>query len=161
MRRKGAETVILYYKAIPGMKKLLLQEQDMLEEEYDGLRGTAYDGMPHSAQPGNPTAMLAAKVADQKVYERLQEIKIRLQVLEGDAAAIRGVLDDLNSKYKSLVFMKLLYDYSWPKISAKLSAPDSTVRYWYKLALNAAAKGLDDLAMPDELLERASRARGL
>jgi len=161
MRRKDAETIILYYKAIPGMKKLLNQERDVLEDEYDGLRGTAYDGMPHAAAPGNPTAVLAAQLADKRVYERLQEINIRLQVLEGDAAAVRGALDDLSGNYKSLVYMKLLYNYSWPKIASKLSAPDSTVRYWYKLALNTLADGLGEVPMADELLARASRARGL
>lgn len=161
MRRKSAEIIILYYKAIPGMKKLLIQERSTLEDEYESLRGTAYDGMPHGSTTGNPTEILAVQIADKKVFERLQEINIRLQVLDADAAEIRSALDELVDKYKSIVFMKLLYNYSWTKIAGKLSAPDSTVRYWYKLALEALAKNLGELPMCDELLTRASRARGL
>lgn len=61
MRRNSAENIVLYYKAIPGMVKLLKQERTELEGEYDSLRGTSYDGMPYGSTPGKPTEALAIR----------------------------------------------------------------------------------------------------
>lgn len=161
MRRNGAENVVLYYKAIPGMVKLLKQESTELEGEYDSLRGTSYDGMPHGSTPGKPTEALAVRVAEKGVFDRLQEISVRVEVLEADAATIRACMDAMSSKYKGLVSMKLLRGYSWGKISVRLGVPDSTARYWYKMALDRLADILDEVPMADELEGRASRARSL
>lgn len=53
-----------------------------------------------------------------------------MAVLEGDAANIRGALDAVNGKYKSVIIMRLIRGYSWTKISGKLGVPDSTARNW-------------------------------
>jgi len=161
MRRNGAENIVLYYKAIPGMVTLLKTERAELEGEYDGLRGTSYDGMPHGSTPGKPTEALAVSVAEKGIYDRLQEIGVRLEVLEADAAMIRGSMDAMSGKYKSILSMKLLRGYSWGKISVRLGVPDSTARYWYKMALDRLADILDEAPMADELEGRASRARSL
>lgn len=161
MRRNGAESIMLYYRAIPGMMKLLRQEQQELEGEYDSLRGTAYDGMPHGSTPGKPTEEQAVRMAEKGIYDRLQEIGVRLAVLEADAATIRASLDAMSGKYKSLVYMKLLYRYSWGKISVRLGVPESTARYQLRMALDRLAEILDDVPMADELEGRASRARSL
>ena len=161
MRRNGAESIVLYYRAIPGMKKLLRQEQQELESDYDSLRGTAYDGMPHGSTPGKPTEEQAVRMAEKGIYDRLQEISVRLAVLDADAATIRASLDAMSGKYKSLVYMKLLYRYSWGKISVRLGVPESTARYQLRMALDRLAEILDDVPMADELEGRASRARSL
>lgn len=161
MRRNGAENIVLYYKAIPGMTKLLKQERAELEDDYNSLRGTSYDGMPHGSTPGKPTEEQAVRLAEKGVYDRLQEIVVRLEVLDADAATIRRAMDDMSSKYKSLLMMKLLRGYSWGKISVRLSVPDSTARYWYGMALDRLAGILDEGPMADELEARASRARSL
>ena len=49
MRRKDVKRVIAYYFGIPAMRAELAVEREELEDEYDGLRGTAYDGAPHSS----------------------------------------------------------------------------------------------------------------
>ena len=67
----------------------------------------------------------------------------------------------MSGKYKGLVSMKLLRGYSWGKISVRLGVPDSTARYWYKMALDRLADILDEVPMADELEGRASRARSL
>ena len=161
MRRKEAKTVVMYYRAIPGMIGLLRQEQTELESEYDTLHSAPLDGMPHGSAPGKPTEALAIHTAESGTYERLEEIKVRLLILEGDAAMIRGGLDALNGKYKKLLTLRLLHGYSWGKLSARMGAPDSTIRYWFSMALDQLARVLEEVPMPEELAARASRARSL
>lgn len=161
MRRKSAENAVLYYKAIPGMIKLLNIERAEKEAEYDGLHGTAMDGMPHGATPGMPTEVQALKLAESGIYERLREIEVRVRVLNGDAATIRGAMDDLSGKYKRLLTLRLLRGYSWAKIGTTFCVPDSTARYWYRSALGKLGEALDDAPMPEELEARAQRARSL
>ena len=67
MRRNGAENIVLYYKAIPGMTKLLKQERAELEDDYNSLRGTSYDGMPHGSTPGKPTEEQAVRLAEKGI----------------------------------------------------------------------------------------------
>ena len=44
MRRKDVKTIIAYFYGIPAQRRLLDQERAELEAEYNGLRGTSYDG---------------------------------------------------------------------------------------------------------------------
>ena len=124
MRSETVKHIVKYYGGIPEAIKLLKRERDALEDEYNGLGGLAMDGMPHSSAPGNPTEALAVRVIENGVKNRLQEISIQVEVLEGDAANIRGALDAVNGKYKSVIIMRLIRGYSWTKISGKLGVPD-------------------------------------
>lgn len=159
MRRESVRTLISYYDGIPAMLKLLNQERQELESEYSGLRGTPMDGMPHSSTPGKPTEELAAKAEANNAWERIQEIDVKVQVLQADAAVIRGCLDALNGRYKMLLSMKYFRRYNWAKISVSLGAPEATVRKWNNKALDHLGELLDDAPMVEELLGRASRAR--
>ena len=159
MRRKQVKTIIGYYGGISGMVKLLNSERLDLEDEYNGLRGTSYDGMPHSSTPGKPTEELAVRMDAERTWARIQEIDVKKQVLQGDAAIIRDCLDALNSKYKSLVCMKYLNGYSWAKISVLLGVPDGTIRRWNDRAIERLGELLDEAPMAWEILGRASRAR--
>ena len=47
MQFESVKHIAQYYKAIPGMLRLLQQEREELEGNYYGLRGLAYDGTPH------------------------------------------------------------------------------------------------------------------
>ena len=159
MRRKQVKTIIVYYSGIPGMVKLLERERLELEDEYNGLRGTSLDGMPHSHTPGKPTEELALRMETKNTWARIQEIDVKEQVLHMDAAISRDCLDALNGKYKSLVRMKYLDGYSWAKSSVSLGAPDGTIRRWNDRALERLGEVLDDAPMVGEILGRASRAR--
>lgn len=161
MRKGGAETVAVYYREIPGMIKLLRAERQALEDEYNGLRAPAIDGLPHGSAPGMPTEALALRTAEAGVMERLREIEARLHTLDADAATIRRSLDALGSKYKRMILLRVLCNYSWARISVKLGVPDSTVRYWYRLALERLAAVLEEESGVSELERRASRARSL
>ncbi|MCM1296366.1 MAG: hypothetical protein NC311_12575 [Muribaculaceae bacterium] len=159
MNRKNVKTAVQYYYEIPNMMRLLRQEKDELESLYDSLGSVNMDGMPHGSAPGRGVEGLAMRTDSRGVWERLQEIDVRQQVLEGDEAALRDVMDSLNGKYKNLLSMRYCYRYSWVKISVRLSVPDSTVRSWHERALLALADGLKDAPMMEEILGRASRAR--
>lgn len=159
MRSETVKHIVKYYGGIPEAIKLLKRERDALEDEYNGLGGLAMDGMPHSSAPGNPTEALAVRVIENGVKNRLQEIGVQVAVLEGDAANIRGALDAVNGKYKSVIIMRLVRGYSWTKISGKLGVPDSTARNWHGRAVERLGEVLEEVPMVDELAERATRAR--
>ena len=95
MREKNVKEIVRYYYEIPEMVRLLKTEQREQESLYDTLKGTGGDGMPGGGGPGKPVEAAVIRLDERGVYERLQEIHVRLLVLEGDAAAVRGCLDGL------------------------------------------------------------------
>jgi DNA-directed RNA polymerase specialized sigma24 family protein len=159
MQRKDAQNIILYYRAIPDMRKLLKQERRELEEEYLGLSGVSMDGAPHSSTPGKPVESMAIALEESGAGARLREIEARLCELEADAAFIQHCLDTVNGRYKSILLMRYVYGYSWGKISVRMGVPDSTARHWDEKALARMAKTLEDSAEPAGILRRASHAR--
>jgi len=159
MRRKDVKMVIAYYFEIPAMRAELAVERAELEDEYNGLRGTSLDGMPHSSTPGKPTEELAAKAEENNTWGRIQEINVKIQVLQADAAAIRRCLDVLKCEYKRLILFRYQDKYSWARIAVQNGVPDSTVRGWHDRALDRLGEALDGELMPEELLGRALRAR--
>lgn len=160
MRRKNTKIIMGYYSGIPDMVRLLKRERSELESQnYDTLGAVAADGMPHSGTPGKPVERMALNAEEKGVWNRLQEIEVRLQILDADGGAIRDCLDAVNGKYKRILSMRYLHRYSWGKIAVRLEAPDSTVRNWHMKALDALGFALDDVPMIEEILGRASRAR--
>lgn len=159
MQRKDVKTIIAYYFGIPSMRAELAVERAELEDEYDGLRGTAYDGAPHSSTPGKPTEEMAARVDAQNVRNRVEEIEVRDHVLVRDREIIQGCLDMLKGEYKRLIFSKYRDKYSWAKIATKNSVPDRTVRWWHDKAVDRLGEAMEEAPMVDEILGRASRAR--
>lgn len=159
MRRKDVKTVIAYYFGIPAMRRMLADEREELEDKYDGLRGASYDGAPHSSMPGKPTEELAAQMDAHNVWNRLEEISVRDQVLAVDRENIQGCLDMLKGEYKRLILFKYRDRYSWARIAVENGVPDRTVRWWHEKALDRLGEMLEEVPMADELLGRASRAR--
>ena len=159
MRRKDVKTVIAYYFGIPAMRALLADERAELEGEYDGLRGAAYDGMPHSSTPGNPTETLALRADARNVWNRMEEITVKDRVLTMDRDMIQGCLDAIKGEYKRLIFSKYRDRYSWARIAAASGVPDRTVRWWHEKAMDRLGEALEEVPMADEILLRASRAR--
>ena len=147
MRYGSVKHIALYYKAIPGMLRLLRQERAELEGNYYGLRGLACDGMPRGSSPGKPTEERRAEIAEAE------------RVLSGDEACIRACLDALNGKYKEVIVMRYVRGYSWAKISARMGTADSTARDWHTRAMERLGEVLEELPEADALARRASRAR--
>ena len=52
MQFESVKHIAQYYKAIPGMLRLLQQEREELEGNYYGLRGLAYDGRDQGERDG-------------------------------------------------------------------------------------------------------------
>ena len=159
MRRKDVKRVIAYYFGIPAMRAELAVEREELEDEYDGLRGTAYDGAPHSSTPGKPTEELAARVDARNVWNRLEEISVKDRVLVMDRDVIQGCLDVIKGEYKRLIFSKHKDRCSWARMAVQNGVPDRTIRRWYDKALDRLGEALEEAPMGDEILGRASRAR--
>ncbi len=159
MQCEDVKRVAMYYRAIPGMLRLLRQEQAELEEGYNGLRGLAADGMPHGSSPGKPTEAMGIQAAEHGVGSRLGEIEEQMRVLASDAAAIRSCLDTLNDKYKHVILMRYAYGYSWAKTAMRMRAPDSTVRNWHDKAMERFGEVLEELPNSGEIVARASHAR--
>lgn len=91
MRFEDVKRIALYYKAIPGMLRLIRQEREELEEEYCGLGSTAADGAPHGSSPGKPTEAAGLRAAENGTGERLAEIAAQERVLLADQAAVRAM----------------------------------------------------------------------
>jgi DNA-directed RNA polymerase specialized sigma24 family protein len=159
MQRKDTIAIITYYRAIPGMEKLLKEEQRELENEYCGLRAVSMDGMPHGSFPGKPVEALSIAMEASGDADRLREIERRVQELEGDKKIIRGALDAVCGRYKTILSMRYLYGYSWGKISARMGVPDSTVRHWESKAVSRFGKVMEEVTSTKDILGRASRAR--
>lgn len=162
MQFESVKHIAQYYKAIPGMLRLLQQEREELEElegNYYGLRGLAYDGTPHSSSPGKPTEEAGLRALESGVGDRLAEIKANEMVLSADAAAIRGCLDAVNGRYKQVILMRYVRGYSWAKTGVRMNAPDSTVRNWHERAMERFGEALEELPEAAELAARAARAR--
>lgn len=159
MQEKNVKEVIRYFYGIPEMVRLLREEEREQEERYCTLKGTGGEGVPGGGGSGKPVEDTVIRLDEQGVWERLQEIRVRMVVLQSDAAAVRGCLDSLSGKYKSILQMRHRRHYSWGAISVRLGAPESTVRSWYGKAVFCMGDVLDEVPMADELLARATRAR--
>lgn len=80
MREKNVKEIVRYYYEIPEMVRLLKTEQREQESLYDTLKGTGGDGMPGGGGPGKPVETAVIRLDERGVYERLQEIHVRLLV---------------------------------------------------------------------------------
>ena len=159
MRRKDVKTIIAYFYGIPEMRRMLADEQAELEDEYNGLRGTSYDGMPHSSTPGKPTEALALQADARNVWGKLEAVAVRVHVLETDREKIQDCMNAINGEYTRLILYRYRDKYSWVKIAVKMGITERTAKRWGERALDRLGEALEEVSMPDEILGRASRAR--
>ena len=128
MRRKDVKTIIAYFYGIPAMWQMLADEQAELEDEYNGLRGTSYDGMPHSSTPGKPVEKLAERAVAGNVWGKLEAVAVRLHVLETDREKIQDCMNAINSEYTRIIFYRYRDKYSWVKIAVMLGVTERTAK---------------------------------
>jgi DNA-directed RNA polymerase specialized sigma24 family protein len=161
VRKEDVKKIMGYYRNIPDMVKYERLECEKIEAiYYDSAKSLDTDGMPHGTTMGRPTEKMGIKAAQDNASARLEKAKIRIKILEADRELISGCLEGMNSKYKKLILWKLIYEYSWTKISVQLNRPESTCRHWFDEALKRLGEILEnDVLMLDELVQRASRAR--
>ena len=159
MSGKDVKRVVQYFYSIPEMARILREEQREVEDVYDTLKAAGGEAGHGGGGPGRPVEMAASRAVDKGAWERAGEIGVKLEVLEGDAAAVRACLDGRCGRYKRVLEMRHRFGYSWGKISVTLGVPDSTARNWYHKAVLCLGEALEDVPMADELVGRASRAR--
>lgn len=159
MRRKDVKTIIAYFYGIPAMRRMLADEQAELEDEYNGLRGTSYDGMPHSSMPGKPVEKLVERAVAGNVRGKLEAVAVRLHVLEADREKIQDCMNAINGEYTRLILYRYRDKYSWVKIAVKMGITERTAKRWGERALDRLGEALEEVSVPDEILGRASRAR--
>ena len=160
MSGKDVKRVVQYFYNIPEMVRILREEQREVEDVYNTLKAAAGGEVGHGGGgPGRPVELAASRALDKGAWERVGEIGVKLEVLEGDAAAVRACLDGLCGRYKRVLEMRHRFGYSWGKISVTMGVPDSTARNWYHKAVLCLGEALEDVTMAEELVNRASRAR--
>ncbi len=159
MQQEDARNIILYYKNIPGMIRMFRRQKEDLLSEYDSAKAVVISDMPHGSGSVDTTELFGMQAAEKDVSGRIKQIEKRISRLEKDRELITSAMDALNSDYKTMLIYKLAYDYTWPKLSIILSAPESTLRYRFMSALERLAECLEDSGIDAELVKRASRAR--
>lgn len=159
MRRHDVRVVVDYYYAIHGMTALLEKEKRELEGKYNGLRATSYGNPSGGGGYGRTTEDLAERAEALRVSDRIDEIGVRICVLDTDHDKIRGCLDILKGEYKKLIELRYRSGYSWAIIAARMSTTERTAKRWNDRALDRLAEALADTPMAEELVERAMRAR--
>ncbi len=160
MERKEAECIVIYYSRIPDMLRSFEKQRNELEDAYyNGNHAMNMDGMPHGSVSGSPVERMAIRAAEDDAHDILDEVETRITVLKSDKRQIRGSIDSLNNRYKTLLLDRFVNEYSWTKLAAKMHASESTVRYWKEKALDQLVFVMNEEPMVEELVERASRAR--
>ena len=120
------------------------------------------DGMPHGSTPGDSTASLAVKLADNEEYQnRENELIVRRVVLKSDLQEIRQKLDRLN-----VTILKGRYVYAdrslqktWESIAISIGKKKITAQRWKDAALAVLGGMFDEIPMIEEILSRAYDAR--
>ena len=159
MQKKDTEQILLYYGKIEKQLDSVNMELAELQDRYSPIKGLAMDGMPHGSTPGDSTASLAVKLADNEAYQnRENELIVRRVVLKSDLQEIRQKLDRLNDDYKTILKGRYVYaDRSLQKIS--IGKKKITAQRWKDAALVVLGGMFDEIPMIEEILSRAYDAR--
>lgn len=114
MQFESVKHIAQYYKAIPGMLRLLQQEREELEGNYYGCVGWRMTGRRTARRRGNRRKKRACG-AGKRCGRPAGRDQANETVLSADAAAIRGCLDAVNGRYKQVILMRYVRGYSWAK----------------------------------------------
>lgn len=165
MQAEETKMILRYFGGIEAQLDDVNIELAELRDRYNPIKGIAMDGMPHGSTPGDSTASLAVKLADDVECQRREnELRVRQDVLCADQTTIRGQLDRLNSRYKTILCGRYVYDdpslqKGWKTIARELRKTEITAQRWEKFALVVLGSMLDEVPMVEELLSRAYDAR--
>mgnify|MGYP000828393707 FL=1 len=113
MQAEETKMILRYFGGIEAQLDDVNIELAELRDRYNPIKGIAMDGMPHGSTPGDSTASLAVKLADDVECQRREnELRVRQDVLRADQTTIRGQLDRLNSRYKTILCGRYVYSLS-------------------------------------------------
>ena len=149
MRYGSVKHIALYYKAIPGMLRLLRQERAELEGNYYGLRGLACDGMPRGSSPGKPTEESGLRALENGVKLRSVQYTadFRLTYADGTVEIV-----EIKSKFvrrmqrdypvRRRVFLELIARPAGWKFTEIITAEDKEeIKRWRELAEEVSSCG--------------------
>lgn len=165
MQKKDTEQILLYYGKIEKQLDSVNMELAELQDRYSPIKDLAMDGMPHGSTPGDSTASLAVKLADNEEYQnRENELIVRRVVLKSDLQEIRQKLDRLNDDYKTILKGRYVYadrslQKTWENIAISIGKKKITAQRWKDAALVVLGGMFDEIPMIEEILSRAYDAR--
>ena len=130
MQKKDTEQILLYYGKIEKQLDSVNMELAELQDRYSPIKGLAMDGMPHGSTPGDSTASLAVKLADNEEY--------------------------LKGRY---VYADRSLQKTWESIAISIGKKKITAQRWKDAALVVLGGMFDEIPMIEEILSRAYDAR--
>ena len=151
MQAEETKMILRYFGGIEAQLDDVNIELAELRDRYNPIKGIAMDGMPHGSTPGDSTASLAVKLADDVECQRREnELRVRQDVLRADQTTIRGQLDRLNSRYKTILCGRYVYSdpslqKGWKTIARELRKTEITAQRWEKFALVVLGSMLDEV----------------
>lgn len=165
MQKKDTEQILLYYGKIEKLIDGVDMELAELKDRYNPIKGLAMDGMPHGSTPGDSTASLAVKLADNEEYaQRENELVVLRTNMIYDKRNIRQKLDRLNDDYKTILKGRYVYpdrslQKTWESIALSIGKKKITAQRWKDAALVILGGMFDEIPMIEEILSRAYDAR--
>ena len=85
MQAEETKMILRYFGGIEAQLDDVNIELAELRDRYNPIKGIAMDGMPHGSTPGDSTASLAVKLADDVECQRREnELRVRKDVLRSD-----------------------------------------------------------------------------
>lgn len=159
MKVHDVELLVRYCADIPARLAGICRECAMLDDEVDTLRGMNMDGMPRGGTPGDSTGMMACKMDELGIGDRLRELERQKTELQTDAKLIQGQIDSLSSIHSQLLIQFYFEHKKWNdvQLSVKYSVPH--MKRLRNAALSVLGGKIDRLPERDALLLRALNAR--
>jgi len=162
MQRADVVTILEYYGDIPELLRAVNRALDELDEDYNSLRGIAYDGMPHGSMPGHVTENLAEKIADDpERRRRVADLRRRKRNYLADSAVVHEQMASMGVVATTLLRDKFIIGRTWELSATCTNWSVSTKKRRADFALRLLGAKLDALPNAADILARARDARAI
>ena len=155
MKVHEAEAILKYYADIPQRIEIIRRQCAALNDEIDPMRGMGADGMPHGGSHGDSTAMMACKMEELGIGERLRQLEQQRAVLLGDQRIIQGQMNRLDSGHNMILTEFYISHKKWHEVKQKVPYSVQHLKYLRNVALAQLGSGLERLPECGALLSRA------
>lgn len=159
MRVHEAEAILKYYADIPQRIEIIRRQCAALNDEIDPMRGMGADGMPHGESHGDSTAMMACKMEELGIGERLRQLEQQRAVLLGDQRIIQGQMNRLDSGHNMILTKFYIGHKKWEEIQPSTRYSVRHLKRLRNVALAQLGRGLERLPECAALLSRALNTR--
>lgn len=159
MKVHDAELLVRYCADIPARLAGIRRECAMLDDEVDTLRGMNMDGMPRGGAPGDSTGMMACKMDELGIGDRLRELERQKVELQGDAKLIQGQIDSLSSMHSQILVQFYFEHKKWNDVQLAVKYSIPHMKRLRNAALSVLGGKIDRLPEKDALLSRAFNVR--